>query len=88
VRHRTDKVGTCTYDPTIVLPADSPKLESAQFVDSFETVLYCLKRMEATLMGMKELRVYAGKGVVRKMLDELIEEAETQIAEIKRKVIQ
>jgi hypothetical protein len=88
VRHRTDKVAAYTYDPTIMLPADSPKLKSPDLFDAFETVLDCLKRMETTLMGMKELRVYAGKGIVRKMLDELIEEAETQIAEVKRKVIQ
>jgi hypothetical protein len=44
--------------------------------------------MEGTLMGMKEMRVYVGQGRVRKMLDALIEEAESQIVEIKRKVIQ
>ena len=56
--------------------------------NALETVFECLKRMEATLIGMKEMRLYVGKGVVRKMLDSLIEEAESQLAEIKRKVIQ
>ena len=56
--------------------------------NALETVFDCLKRMEGTLMGMKEMRVYVGKGRVRKILDTLIEEAESQIAEINRKIIQ
>ena len=56
--------------------------------DAFETVLECLKRMESNLMGLKQMRDYVGKGLGKEMLDSLIEEAESQIAEIKRKVIQ
>jgi len=56
--------------------------------NAYETVLECLKRMEAQLMGMKQIRDYVGKGVGRQMLESLIEEAESQIAEIKGKLIQ
>ncbi len=56
--------------------------------NALETVFECLKRMEATLEGMKEMRLYVGRGVVRKMLEALIVEAESQIAEIRRKMIQ
>lgn len=56
--------------------------------DAFETVLECLKRMEAILLGMKQMREYVGRGLGKQMLDSLIEEADSQITEIKRKVIQ
>jgi hypothetical protein len=56
--------------------------------DAFETVLECLKRMEAISMGMKQMREYVGKGLGREMLDSLIEEADSQITEMKRKVMQ
>ena len=56
--------------------------------DAFETLLECLKRMEATLMGMKQIQEYVGKGLGKEMLASLIEEAESQIVDIKRKVIQ
>lgn len=53
--------------------------------DALETVYDCLKRMQTTLLGMKKIREYVGKGLGREMLDSLIEEAETQLAEITRK---
>ena len=59
--------------------------------DSFnalETLYECLKRMEATLLGMKQMRHYVGHGVGKEMLESLIEEAEEQLADIKRKIIQ
>jgi GNAT superfamily N-acetyltransferase len=56
--------------------------------DAFETVLECLKRMEAILLGMKQMREHVGRGLGKQMLDSLIEEADSQITEIKRKVIQ
>jgi len=56
--------------------------------DAFITLLECLKKMEATLLGMKQMREYVGKGPGREMLDSLIEEADSQITEIKRKLIQ
>jgi len=60
----------------------------ADCFDAFETVLECLKRMEANLMRMKQMRNYVGNRLGEEMLEFLIEEAETQIPETKRKVIQ
>jgi len=76
---------TCPYDPTIMPSADSPKKLT---FDAFDTLLDCLKRMEAGLIGMKQMRGYVTSELGREMLESLIEEAETQIAEVKRKVIQ
>ena len=55
--------------------------------DALETLHECLKRMEANLVGMKQMRHYVGHGVGKEMLESLIEEAEEQLAEIKRKII-
>jgi len=55
--------------------------------NAVETIYDCLKRMEANLLGLKKMRHYVGNGVGKEMLEELIEEAETQIADIKRRVI-
>ncbi len=60
----------------------------ADRLDAFTTLLECLKKMEATLLGMKQIRKYVGKGLGREMLDSLIEDADSQIAEVKRKLIQ
>jgi hypothetical protein len=67
---------------------DPAQLESVRLFNDYETVLECLKQMEANLMGMKQMRLYVGQGLGRQMLESLIEEAETQIADIKRRVIQ
>jgi hypothetical protein len=56
--------------------------------NSLETILALLKQMEATLLGLKQLRGYVGKGVGQQMLEVLIEEADAKLTEIKRKVIQ
>lgn len=56
--------------------------------DTLETLFECLKRMEATLLGMKQMRHYVGDGLGKEMLESLIDEAEAQIADIKRRVIQ
>jgi GNAT superfamily N-acetyltransferase len=56
--------------------------------DALETLYECPKRMEETLLGMKQMRHYAGHGVGKEMLESLIEEAEEQLPEIKRRVIQ
>jgi len=63
-------------------------LHMADCFDAFETVLECLKRMEANLTRMKQMRNYVGNRLGEEMLEFLIEEAETQIPETKRKVIQ
>ena len=44
--------------------------------------------METILTGMKRIREYVGEGLAKEMLDSLIEEADLQVTEIKRKVIQ
>jgi hypothetical protein len=56
--------------------------------DVLETLYECLKRMEAILLGMKQMRLYVGHGVGKEMLESLIEDAEEQLADIKRKIIQ
>jgi len=56
--------------------------------DAFETVLEYLKRMEAILTGMKEMREYVGTGLGKEMLSSLIEEGESQIMDIKHRVIE
>jgi len=56
--------------------------------NALETLLECLKHMEATLLGMQQVRYYVGNGLGKEMLESLIEEAEVQIADIKRRVIQ
>ena len=37
--------------------------------DAYITLLECLKKMEATLLGMKQMREYVGRGPGREMLD-------------------
>jgi hypothetical protein len=57
--------------------------------NTLETLYECLERMEAALMGMKQMRHYIGRaGPGKELLESLIEEAEWQLADIKRKVIQ
>jgi hypothetical protein len=44
--------------------------------------------MEATLLGLKQLRAYIAEAAGRERLDALIDEAESHLAELKRKLIQ
>ena len=55
--------------------------------DALEIVLASLKLMESTLLGMKQVRQYVGKGPATEILDSLIDEAEVKIVEIKRRVV-
>ena len=57
-------------------------------LESVDTILTLLKQMEATLLGLKQLRLYVGKGIGQQMLEVLIEEAETKIVEAKGKLMQ
>jgi hypothetical protein len=41
--------------------------------------MVCLKQMEATVLGLKQLRSFIGKGSGQEMLDALIVEAEQTI---------
>lgn len=56
--------------------------------DRFDTILALLKHMESTLLGLKQLRGYVGKGVGSEMLEVIIDDCETHLTEIKRKLIQ
>lgn len=47
-----------------------------------------LKQMESTLLGLKQLRGYVPAGVGQKMLEILIEDAEANLAKVKRRIIQ
>jgi hypothetical protein len=51
-------------------------------------VLECLKVMESTLLGLKQLRQLTPIGLSIEILDSLIKEAESRIDEVKWKVIQ
>lgn len=56
--------------------------------ETLDTILALLQQMESTLLGLKQLRGFVGKGAGQHMLEVLIEEAEAKIAEVKRKIIQ
>jgi hypothetical protein len=56
--------------------------------DSLETIFALIKQMESTLLGLKQLRHYVGKGIGSEMLEVLIEEGDATLVEIKRKLIQ
>jgi hypothetical protein len=56
--------------------------------NSLETTLALMKQMESTLLGLKQLRRYVGKGPGQQMLESIVKEGETRLAEIKRKLIQ
>ena len=57
-------------------------------LDSLDVMLSLIKQMEGTLLGLKQLRDYVGKGVGRKMLELLIEEAETMLSKTKLRILQ
>jgi hypothetical protein len=56
--------------------------------ESLDTILALIKQMEATLLGLKQLRGYIGTGAGQQMLEVLIEESEANLAEVKRRIIQ
>jgi hypothetical protein len=55
-------------------------------LESAETILALLKQLEATLLGLRQLRGYVGKGPGLMMVDLLVVEGEKKIAEVKSKV--
>lgn len=55
---------------------------------SLRTILALIKQLEATLLGLEQLRDYVGNGVGREMLELLIEEGQTKLGEVKRELIQ
>lgn len=60
----------------------------ADNAETLETILALLNQMESTLLGLKQLRGYVPAGVGQKMLEILIEEAEANLAKVKRRIIQ
>lgn len=56
-------------------------------VDSLDIILASIKSLESTLLGMKQIRQYVGRGPATEMLDSLIQEGELRIAEIKGRLI-
>jgi hypothetical protein len=54
---------------------------------SLETILALIKQLEANILGLKQLRGYFGNGLGQEMLEVLIEESQTKVAEIKRQII-
>jgi len=56
--------------------------------DTLETILALIEQMEATLLGLKQLQRYVGQGDGQRMLDVLIKEGETKLAEIRKRIIQ
>ena len=56
--------------------------------DSLDTILALIKQMEGVVLGLRQVRAYVGEGVGARMVDVLIEESETGLAAVKRRVIQ
>ena len=56
--------------------------------NSLDTILALIKQLESTRLGLKQLRGYVGSDLGEQMLQLLIEEGDTSLAEIKRKLIQ
>lgn len=57
-------------------------------LDAVDTILGLIKQMEATVIGLQQLRTYVGNGVAAEMLEGLIEEEEAKIADVKHKLTQ
>jgi len=56
--------------------------------DALDTILGLFKRIEATLLGLQQLRNYVDEGAGQDILMDMIEETETNLAEVKRRIIQ
>lgn len=55
--------------------------------ESLDTILALIKQLEATLLGLHQLRDYVGKGVAAQMLDVLIEEGEGRLSEVRKRLV-
>ena len=77
-------------------PVESPSIpdtrrwafSSSMTDDSLEIILALIRQLEATVLGLKQLRGYVGPGAGRELIEELIEEGEHKLADLKRKLIQ
>ncbi len=56
--------------------------------NSLETILVLIKQLQSSLLELKQMRVYVVQGVEQQMLESAIQDNETRLAEIRRKVIQ
>lgn len=56
--------------------------------DNLDTILALIKQIESALIGMKQLRGYLGNGPGLQMVEAIIEEMETNLAQVKRKLVQ
>lgn len=56
--------------------------------DSLDAALDLMRQLETLLLGLRQVRTYVGNGVGLRMLDEVIKDAETKLAEIRSKLIQ
>ena len=57
-------------------------------LDTVNVILGQIKQLEATVLGLQQLRSYIGNGVEAEILESLMTEAETKIAEVKGKLMQ
>ena len=57
-------------------------------LDSVDTILGLIKQLEATVLGLQQLRSFMGNGVEAEILERLIAEGQTKVAEVKRKLMQ
>jgi hypothetical protein len=55
---------------------------------SLYTIIALIRQIEATILGLRQLRGYVASELGRHMLDALIEEAEAGLVEIKRTLVQ
>ena len=55
--------------------------------DRVDTIFALIKQVESTLLGLRQLRRYVGKGVGLQMLEVLIEEAEAKLAEVRKRLV-
>jgi len=55
--------------------------------DRVDTIFALIKQLESTLLGLRQLRRYVGKGVGLQMLEVLIEEAEAKLAEVRKRLV-
>ena len=56
--------------------------------NSLETLLMLIKQLQAALLELKQMRAYVVQGLEQEMLESVIVDNETRLAEIRRKVIQ
>lgn len=56
--------------------------------NSLETILVLIKQLQAAILELKQMRAYVVQGVEQKLLESVIVDNETRLAEIQRKVIQ